>query len=297
VVLDRPLTGDAAADAPRVLAALASGRSFSLVRGLATPASLEFGARQQDTDVAMGARTLVAGLPGIIRAAVPQAPDARVDIVHNNRPLATGQGSAMFSGPIGEGGYRVEVYRGGARVPWIVSNAIYAGGTTAPVPPEIPAPTPTVNVPQPGVGWGVEHDAASAAAWSIDLHAVKVDYQLGGGSPAGQFAALVTPVSGNVGVDRIEFVAHASPPMRLSLQIRLPGAGGQRWRRSVYVDETHRAYSVRLRDFAAVDRPTTLRPNVARVQAILFVVDTLNTMPGNKGSFWIFDPKIGSGSE
>ena len=297
VVLDRPLTGDAAADGPRVLAALAGGRSFSLVRGIASPAALDFGARQQDVDIAMGARTLVPGQPAIIRAAVPQAPDARVDIVHNNRPLATGRGSAMFSGPAGEGSYRVEVYRSGARVPWILSNAIYAGRTVAPVAPETPPATTTVNVPQPGVGWGIEHDPASKAAWAIDLHAVKVDYQLGAGAPAGQFAALVTPVSGNLGVDRIEFVAHASTPMRLSVQIRLPGAGGQRWRKSVYLDTTHRNYSVRLRDFESVDRPTSLRPNVARIQTILFVVDTLNTMPGSKGSFWIFDPKVGIGGE
>ena len=105
-------------------------------------------------------------------------------------------------------------------------------------------------------------------------------------------------ISGNLGVDRIEFVAHAKTPMRVSVQIRLPGGpGGHRWRRSVYLDETPRTFSLPLRDFESAERQTTLRPNVARVQTVLFVVDTLNAMPGNEGTIWIFDPKVGVGGE
>jgi hypothetical protein len=281
-----------------VLAALREGRSYSIVRALATPARLEFAAEQNGVQIPMGARTLAAGMPGSIRASVPQAPDARVQLLHNGRPLVAGQGSAAFSGVIGQGSYRVEVFYGDASVPWIASNAILAGAGVEPVAVEPIAPTPTVNIPQPGQGWGVEHDAASTGAWSIDQHAVRFVYRLGGGAPAGQFAALVAPISGNVGVDRIEFVAHAKTPMRLSVQVRLPGGpGGHRWRRSVYLDETPRTFSLPLRDFESAERQTTLRPNVARVQTVLFVVDTLNTAPGHEGTVWIFDPKVGVGGQ
>ena len=298
VVLDQPLSGDAAPDAKRLLAALAAGRSFSIVRGLATPAALEFSAQQTGVEIPMGARTLAVGMPATIRASVPQAPSARLELIFNNRPLARGQGSVTYSGVIGEGGYRVEVFYGQAPVPWIVSNPIYAGQVAAPVAAEAAPTTPTVNVPQPGKGWDIEHDPASAGNWSVDQHAIKFDYQLGGGSPAGQFAALATPIAGNIGVDRIEFVAHASPPARISVQVRLPGGpAGNRWRRSVYLDETPRTFILRLRDFEFVDRPTTLRPNVARVQTVLFVVDTINTPPGRAGSIWVFDPKVGIGGE
>ena len=246
----------------------------------------------------MGARTLAVGMPATIRASVPQAPSARLELIFNNRPLARGQGSVTYSGVIGEGGYRVEVFYGQAPVPWIVSNPIYAGQVAAPVAAEAAPTTPTVNVPQPGKGWDIEHDPASTGNWSVDQHAIKFDYQLGAGSPAGQFAALATPIAGNIGVDRIEFVAHASPPARISVQVRLPGGpAGNRWRRSVYLDETPRTFILRLRDFEFVDRPTTLRPNVARVQTVLFVVDTINTPPGRAGSIWVFDPKVGVGGE
>ena len=296
VVLDRPLAGDAAADAAHVLAALAAGRSYSIVRGLATPAFLAFDAEQGGVQIPMGARALAVGVTGSIRASVAQAPEARVQLLHNGRPLAAGRGSAAYSGVVTEGSYRVEVFYGDAAVPWIVSNAIHAGAVVEPVTTETAGVTPTVNVPQPGQGWGIEHDAASTGAWAIDQHAVRFAYRLGGGAPAGQFAALVAPIAGNLGVDRVEFVAHASAPMRVSVQIRLPGGpAGHRWRRSVYLDEKPRTFSLPLRDFESADRQTTLRPNVARVQAVLFVVDTLNTTPGNEGTIWIFDPKIGVG--
>ncbi len=295
VVLDRALSGDAAADATRVLDALAAGRSFSIVRGIATPASVEFAAVQNGVEVPMGARTLTVGAPVEVRASVPNAPDARVELLHNGRRLATGQGSATYTGVAGEGSYRVEVFYGAVEVPWILSNAIYAGASVEPITPDTSIPTPTTNIPQPGQGWQIERDPASTATWAIDQHAIKVDYQLGGGAPAGQFAALVTNLSGSIAVDRIEFVAHATQPMRLSVQIRLPGARNQRWRRSVYLDETPRNFTARLRDFESIEGPTTLRPNVARVQSVLFVVDTLNSVPGSKGSVWVFDAKVGGG--
>jgi hypothetical protein len=298
VVLDQPLSGDAAPDAKHILAALAAGHSFSIVRGLAAPAALEFSAQQNGVEIPMGARTLVVGAPGTIRANVPQAASARVELIHNNRLLVKGQGSATYSGVIGEGGYRVEVFFGEAAVPWIVSNPIYAGLDVLPVTGEPPLTTPTVNIPQPGKGWEVEHDQPSTGTWAIDQHAIRFDYRLGGGPPAGQFAALTAGIAGNIGVDRIEFVAHANPPARISVQVRLPGGpGGNRWRRSVYLDETPRNFSLRLRDFDLVERTTTLRPNVARVQTVLFVIDTLNTPPGRAGSVWIFDAKVGVGGQ
>jgi hypothetical protein len=299
VVLQAPPSGDARTDAARVLEALAVGRSFSIVRGIASPASLEFSAQQNGSEFAMGDRTLTAGSAGTIRAIVPQAPAARVELLHNGRPLATGQGSATYSGVITEGGYRVEVFYEGFSVPWIVSNPIYAGDATeTPITPE-PAPaTPTFDVPQPDQGWGIEHEPSSTGAWAKDRDAIRFTYRLGPGKPAGQFAALASTISGNQGVDRVEFTARAGAPVRLSVQVRLPGGQtGNRWRRSVYVDQTPRKFVLRLRDFESAERPTSLRPFVARVQSVLFVIDTLNTTPGSEGTIWISGVKLGIGGE
>jgi hypothetical protein len=65
----------------------------------------------------------------------------------------------------------------------------------------------------------------------------------------------------------------------------------------VYLDQTPRTYILRLRDFESAERPTTLRPFVARVQTLLFVIDTLNTTPGSEGTFWISKVRLGIGGE
>jgi hypothetical protein len=84
----------------------------------------------------------------------------------------------------------------------------------------------------------------------------------------------------------VRFEGRASQPMRVSVQLRLPGgADGRRWRRSVYLDETPRTLSISLEEFDPVEPYTSQRPIVSPVQSLLFVVDTLNTLPGADGSF------------
>jgi hypothetical protein len=76
--------------------------------------------------------------------------------------------------------------------------------------------------------------------------------------------------------------------MRASVQVRLPGAGaGERWRRSIYLDQTPRALTLRLEDFEPADGPTTRRPVAARVRTLLLVVDTLNSLTGTSGTIWL----------
>jgi hypothetical protein len=81
--------------------------------------------------------------------------------------------------------------------------------------------------------------------------------------------------------------------MRLSVQIRLHGTGDQRWRQSVYLDETPRSVRLRLQDFEPVGRTTSRRPIVVPLQALLFVVDTVNTKPGTSGQVSIANLTLG----
>jgi hypothetical protein len=97
-------------------------------------------------------------------------------------------------------------------------------------------------------------------------------------------------------LERIRFTGRADRPMRLSLQVRVPGGpDGRRWRRSVYLDSTPRTIDVRLGDMEPVGPATSLRPIVARVQSILFVVDTVNAQPGSSGTVWISGVTLGLG--
>jgi hypothetical protein len=80
--------------------------------------------------------------------------------------------------------------------------------------------------------------------------------------------------------------------MRLSVQGRVPqGPAGERWQRSVYVDDTPRTLTVFFDDMTAAGTTTSPRPPLDRVESVLFVVDSVNTKPGTSGQVWIDDVK------
>jgi hypothetical protein len=185
-------------------------------------------------------------------------------------------------------------------MPWIVSNPISMGATLS----EPPAPVtmvPAVRlVPMPSAtGWTIERDPTSTATVSGAAASSTFSYSLGQGIPAGQYGALVAsvdPALAQEGFDRVQFTARADRPMRVSVQLRLPGGhDGQRWRRSLYLDGTPRTVTLNLQDFQPVAGQTSLRPIVARVQSVLFVVDTLNASPGSAGTIFLSGVALGVG--
>ena len=125
-------------------------------------------------------------------------------------------------------------------------------------------PEPAVGRPEP-VGFEasdsassrIEHDARSRAtlsSGSADPLALRFEYALGPGEPAGQYVALVQSVSDLARFDRVSFRASADRPMRLAVQLRAPWAtDGHRWLRSVYVDSTARDLTVTFHDMRPVD--------------------------------------------
>lgn len=296
VVLPQGLSHDAARDASAVLQAIEQGHSFSIVRALADPAELTFVAEQNGATVAMGDRLPAAGAT-MFEARVPQAPGAHLTLLRDGRPVAAGQGSLRHMESMAAGVYRVEASIGGASVPWLASNAIVVGPPVATVPasPAAPADSHEVLLDSSAGGWDVEHDASSVGRTTSDSGGRLLEFRLGGGLPHGQYAALVTPVSSGGGVDLIRFKARAMRPMRLSVQVRLASGrvAGQRWRESVFVDETSRAITLRLADFEAADGPPSPHPVAAPIQSLLFVVDTVNAKPASDGRFWISDVSLG----
>lgn len=304
VILETPLSGDAAADAPRVLEAIAQGHTYSAVRGIADAATLDFSATMGQRTLRMGDEVPRDGTPIRLQASVPGVPDASLTIVRDGVSLGTFPGRASFdvssAGRAGVESYRVEVAYGNRRVPWLVSNPIYI---SEPVVAD-PAPPPGSGardrpelVELPGAaGWTIEKENRSSAGVLDDINAPRFTYSLGGGEPAGQFAALVSSVDKSQGFDRVLFTARADRPMRLWVQLRLPsGKDGERWGRSVYLDETPRPIVVPLSEFEPIGRTTLLRPVVARIREVLFVVDTVNTTPGSRGTIWFADIALSVG--
>lgn len=301
VDLDRPLTGDAAADGRRVLQALADGRTFSLIRAYAEPAALEYAATAGGTRVPMGSRVSAPGAAVVLRAAVPQAPGAAVTLLRGGMEVRSARGAVELSGVLPPGAYRVEARLPGRAAPWIVSNPIYIGagngGAAGSAPPDASAADGERLELAIDDGWTIErHPTTRAELSTTPGGELELVYTLGAGEPAGQYVAVARTVPTDTGFDRIRFSARADRPMRLSVQVRLPGGGGgQRWRRSVYVDDAPRSFDLPLSDFEPVGRVTSQRPIVARINSLLFVIDTVNTSPGTGGTLWLSEPALGIG--
>lgn len=281
-------TGDAIADARELLRAIRMGQMFSVVRAFVdAPTAFEFSAESAAGRVEWSGQ--LAEAEGVtVRAAVPASIGARVVLIKDGQEAASGDSRAELThAPAGV--YRAEARLTGRGVPWVVSNAIRVGPLPTPPAPR-PDAAPAVTTTIPLDSWVIEKHPTSETATSVADGALRWHYQLGGGPPAGQYAALASSASGDIAVAQLVFTASASQPMRLSVQIRLPGGvNGQRWRRSIYVDQTPRTFHIPLSDLDPVDRRSPLRPITARVQSILLVIDTLNSRTGASGEVTLRD--------
>ena len=254
--LDTPLSGDAARDAELVLGAIRNGRIYTVFDGLAGPAVLDFTAASSARRVRQGGWLAGEGIQFHGTANVPTG--GTLVLLRDGEEVARTNGPALTHASDRPGAYRLEARLPGApgapALPWIVSNPIYLGpgyAGTAASRAETPA---SADPPWHAGAWHVERDAAStgefqssdtadgaASAFTFTLAATAV-------SP---FVALVTNDAGGVReATRFSFRAHASRPVRISVQARCDdgSAAAQRWVRSVYLDQTPREVTVAFAD-------------------------------------------------
>ncbi len=306
VILDRPLSGQAADDARLLLEALKQGRVYSVVDALAGPPAFDFFALTADGPVRMGGTVPAAQRASdptvelIARSVLP--PGGELVLLRDGRPVRRAKTEEFrLRVPFEPAVYRVEVRwpaaPGVPPIPWILSNPIYvARSPTTPLPP----PRPPGRVSRAlyrgeatTEGWAVEHDpgtrAALAVASSGERRALALTFALGDDPRRPPFAAAVRrSLTSLEGYDRVGLRARANRPLRLSVQLRLEAPEQpERWQRSVYVDASPRELTVFLDEFVPVGRTRHRRPTLASVSALLFVVDTTNTLPGTAGTLWL----------
>jgi hypothetical protein len=285
VEIDRPWSGDATADAAALLSAIRAGHTYAAVDALAGPVAFEFNGRSGDR-IASEGDTLPAGGVIVFTARVSRAPRSTLVLLRDGRVVAQTAGARLEKAVDGDAGaYRVEARLADVAVPWIASNPIYVGGPLEPVVPRDPGvPTHVVAIEADVSAWRVEKEQHSrgtveqtpGAPGALDFH-----YELGGGPRANPYVAFVRSVSGVAGFDRLSFRARADRPMRLSLQLRKPGATeGERWQRSIYLDQTPRDVTVLLDDLRPIGPTSGRSLPLAAVDTLLLVVDTTNALPG-----------------
>lgn len=291
---DRPLSGDAAADAAGVIHAIRAGHVFTAIDAVASPPAFEFTATNTRGTAHEGDELEVGG-PTLLRIRSNAPPDFTTIVRDGIKMLASNRDTSDLTvhAPDGPGVYWVEIVAPGARpATWIRSNPIYVRAAETPAGPFERAAASSTRLIFDGTdaGWRIEHDPTSLAALDVGRRVngteLRVRYGLDGASAAGRFAGVsyATP-AGIAAFDRLTLTARADQPMRVSVQLRTEA--GERWRRSMYVDTSSQERTVYFDDLSPAGVTPTFRPPLERVRHVLLIIDTVNTKPGSSGRLWI----------
>ena len=299
VVLDAPFSGNAGADSVRLLEGIRGGRLYSVIDGLATPGSLSFSASSGTQQAGIGDAIAIEG-DVLVRASVSAPPGSTIVLFKNGERVHQVTDAPLeMNGGKDPAVYRVEVSvsksPGGPPVPWIVSNPIYAGLTLsaslagadqAPVfriPAQVTeAATESGRADTSRLGDPPGDSLAGRVAGEPPL---SWTYALSPGVPSGQFAAVQIPITGGLAsFDRVRFTVTSPRPIRAWVQLRAPVGNTERWGSTFYADEQVRVIDLPLRSFAPIGVTSSDRPPLDRVESLLFVVDTMNFLPGSSGS-------------
>ena len=293
VGLAHAFQGEPAADARMLVDGLRAGHVYTGIDALASPAQLEFSGRSGRFVADQGDQLPI---DGPVRLSVRvNAPQGAVIELRRDGALAREAPAPdlEFDAPAAQAVFRVEVRvpqaPGTPPIPWIVTNPIYV------VPQNweagrLPARGPASETHDiKSGGWRIEHEATSTGTLGSDRgdgSLVNFRYTLGSGKPAGQFTAVAVPAAPELaGYDRLAFLGRADKPMRLSVQVRrAQGSQGERWQRSVYLDTEPRVITVFFDDMTPIGPTETSKPDLARADTLLLVVDTIHTEPGTTGS-------------
>jgi hypothetical protein len=295
--LTTPLRGDAVPDARELYGALREGRVFTAIGAVAWPAWMEFRGRQAQRDVRMG-QALTPGVPATFTLRGPRVDGATTVLVCNGTDVDAAETDleAEFTG---EGACRAEIRVPGAPgtppVPWILGNPIYlhAEPATVPAPPAIAEIVRSIDP----AGLRVEKDPASIAALAGEGRTRELSFKLAEGARASQYVALASPLTRDAAsFDRVLLTAHASRPMRLSVQLRFDADGGSRWGASVYVSTEPSRLSLSLDRLRPLDGGGEPPRDWSAAAGLLLVVDLTNAEPGFERRLTVSDLALAQGT-
>jgi hypothetical protein len=311
LVLDRPLSGDAKTDIAAVVAALARGRGYVAVDGLAPASGFSFIASQGDRLWTMG-ETVAADPPPRLRAGGTLPEGATVHLFHDGRPIKDGAGELEWPEATA-GVYRVEVRLPGWDVPWVLSNPIYVFDPAAQRAREERARVPQPAVPDAAQVLEAFDDAggfepASDESTRIDRpimvpgsgadssSAARLRFTLGSPTEANPspFAALASLRSRDLSGRRgLVFSIRGDAVRRVWVQVRDANPqsehGTEWWYASVRTTTDWRRVSVPFDRLRTRDSRSDGRLDLRATRGIVFIVDLGVARPGTAGEIWLED--------
>jgi hypothetical protein len=304
LVLDGPLTGNAAGDAALVADALRDGRIFTSIDSLAALSIFEAKA-ESGALLARPGEYVTSASPVAIHAQIAAPPGTRLSVVRDGKALYE-VAAPVLRLDVGRepGAYRVEAHLPASlakgNVPWVLSNPIYVGlvsdherAARRPLPAAVTAREAIET-------WLWRPEASDGSSSALDVVATLEDgtpaltwqYSLAGGAKAAQYAAIRFPRDAGLGgLQRLQLRARSDgTPKRIWAQVRAPSGGtGERWGRTFFVDTALTSIDLAFADFRPIGDVSSPTPPLDRVDSLLLVVDTLNNQPGSAGKISITD--------
>jgi hypothetical protein len=323
VLLEAPLTGDAARDLRALADAFARGRTYTALDALAPGDGFAFTAEGAGRRVSLG--DTVALVPGLMLRAGGRVPaGAAVVLLRDGREVARGTGAVAHdvSAP---GVYRVEVRVGGWPMPWALSNPIYAFDPpqaearrrAAAWPEPDPAPAP-VRVLEAFEGASVFAAEVDPSSWVAAPLVVSPSEAGGGDGPDGAHGEGVGRFAFHLGVpgpagpphpwcalvnrETRDFTAarglvlsvKADGVYRFAVQVRDVNQRGsddgyETWQASVRTSTSWQRVALPFGRFRSLDKNSDGRLDLARVGTLALVLDDLTLAPGTSGTIWLDD--------
>jgi hypothetical protein len=300
--LQRGLSGDATADTASVLDAIRAGRAYTVIDGIASPGGFTFTGVSGISRVTMGGELPLDQSPATVRANITAPPNTTMTLFRDGQSLRAVQTADLEVGVTGQPGiYRIEATIAGGPghppIPWLVSNPIYVGILhSVPTPAMTPNSDSALRVPvaldrvelEKGPGCASDADTGQGSGASE----VNWRFALAPGNPTGQFAALRIPVSALSGFRAVRARVVADRPMRAWMQLRAPVGKVERWGSTFYADTDERVIELALDGFTPIGPLPGPHPPMDKVDSLLFVVDTLNTLPGKGGTLRVLSVEL-----
>ena len=313
VLLEGPLSGDAAADGRALVNALARGRSYVALDALADGSGFFFGAETAGSRAAMG-DTVAAEPPTRLRVGGRLPQGARIRLLRDGRAVSEGE-RALETAASGPGVYRAEVRVPGWDVPWVLSNPIHvfppdvaaarAARAQWPSAAEPPAAARTLDAFDGETSFGLEFDAASAmdsppvvpGAGTNGSGAARLAFRLGAPGPGRPYTwcALVSRQPRDLsGASGLVFSMRADGAYRVWVQVRdeNPASaddGTEWWFASVRPGPEWRRVSVPFASLRSINPKTDGRLDLDKVRQLVFVLDGGSVKPGTRGTIWLDD--------
>lgn len=293
LLLERPLSGKAEVDERVVAHALAHGRGYVGLDGLAPAPGFSFTAHASEgRRVTMG-ETIAP--PVRLRAGGRMPDGARLRLLKDGHAVAEAKGALEFDAKE-HGVYRIEAYVPGSSLPWILTNPIYVFGADAvgqrtakalwPPEPEAPAARLALE------GFEVNHDPGTKAAGREEI-----GFELG--LPSAQvpspFFALVSWTRRDLtGYHGLVFSLESDGVYRVWVQLRdaNPASaddGVEWWFASVKSGPERRRVAVPFARLRSINPKTDGRLDLDKLRAVVFLVDKGSLKPGTRGRLRVAD--------